>query len=208
MLCPRRQDSSMLAHSRDLPWRFLAFRIARRTSKRPAASMNGSPRFVASSRSQPTIVSMFSSHQSGPPRSIASARFRHSQPAVGTMPIRDSSDFNSVPGPYPSESRSTTSRIHPCPGTSPSSSRSTLTITCSGTLSRNGMLTSVFNRSPLVELSGNNTSCLPPVCWRTTFGTRPRCITRAGQRGVNSKVRCRTGTSARWHTPTGRQNWQ
>ena len=62
-------------------------------------STNGSPRFAASSRSQPTISAMFASHQSQPRSSIVRARALHEQFGVAVMPTRFSSSLSSVPGP-------------------------------------------------------------------------------------------------------------
>jgi hypothetical protein len=62
-------------------------------------STNGSFRFVASSRSQPTMVSMFCSHQSQPFRSIVRARALQEQVGEAVMPTSFRSFLSSVPGP-------------------------------------------------------------------------------------------------------------
>jgi len=71
--------------------------IARFTSSRPTALRKGKPRLAASSASQPTIVSMFSSHQSFPIAFMCIARELHLQLPLACRPIVDKSFLRLVP---------------------------------------------------------------------------------------------------------------
>jgi hypothetical protein len=62
-------------------------------------STKGSFRFVASSRSQPTIVSRLASHQSQPFLSIVRARVLQEHVGEAVMPTSFRSFLSSVPGP-------------------------------------------------------------------------------------------------------------